>query len=270
MTGSAGQRRVPASFLEALEIPLPPLEEQRRIAAILDASQRISQLHAKRIIGLSALRQSLYRQLAGQPGSQLLSLSSLAKITSGYAFKAADFCERGVHIIRMSDLNGEYVDLEGSAMVPPTAVAGLERFELFEGDILLGMSGSLGKLGIVPRIPAGSKVFLNQRVAKISLQPESFISRALLIEAIKSEEYLAYLERCAAGVAVRNVSATQMLDHVVPVPTPHEGHAFAEQCRLISIQIRRSERCMAKSAALQASLSTAFGECNESHRSQVP
>jgi type I restriction enzyme S subunit len=243
-------------IVASVKIPLPPLEEQRRIAAILDMGQRMRQLHAKRTSSLSTLRQSLYKQLAVQPGSRLLSLSSLAKITSGYAFKAADFCERGVHIIRMSDLNGEYVDLEGSAMVPPTAVAGLERFELFEGDILLGMSGSLGKLGIVPRIPAGSRVFLNQRVAKISLLTGSSISRELLIEAIKSKEYLTHLERCAAGVAVRNVSATQMLDCVVPAPTLHEGHAFAEQCRLISIQLRKTEHCMVQSAALQASLST--------------
>jgi type I restriction enzyme S subunit len=256
LCSGANLPRISPSTLLGIEIPLPPLEEQRRIAAILDASQRISQLHSKRIIGLSALRQSLYRQLASQPGSQLLSLSSLAKITSGYAFKATDFCERGVHIIRMSDLNGEYVDLEGSAKVPPVAVAGLDRFELFEGDILLGMSGSLGKLGIVPTIPAGSRAFLNQRVAKISLAPDSLIGRELLIEGIKSNDYLTHLERCAAGVAVRNVSATQMLDCVFPVPTPHERNAFAEQCRLIGVQIRRSERCISQSAALQASLST--------------
>jgi type I restriction enzyme S subunit len=247
--------RARPKYVAKIKIPLPPLEEQRRIAAILDVIQRMRQLHAKWIVGLSALRQSLYRQLTGQPGSRLLSLSSLAKITSGYAFKAADFCERGVHVIRMSDLNGEYVELEGSAMVPPAAVAGLERFELLEGDILLGMSGSLGKLGIVPSIPAGSRAFLNQRVAKISLLPGSSISRQLLIEAIKSKEYMSHLERCAAGVAVRNVSATQMLDCVVPAPTPHEGNAFAEQCRLIGIQIHRSEHCMAQSAALQAALS---------------
>ncbi|WP_434968850.1 restriction endonuclease subunit S [Microbacterium sp. bgisy207] len=36
MTGSAGQRRVPINFLRRLQIPLPPLPEQRRIAAILD------------------------------------------------------------------------------------------------------------------------------------------------------------------------------------------------------------------------------------------
>lgn len=36
-TGSVGQQRVPSAFLETLEIPLPPIDEQRRIAAALKA-----------------------------------------------------------------------------------------------------------------------------------------------------------------------------------------------------------------------------------------
>ncbi|ONI64912.1 hypothetical protein CSIV_09405 [Microbacterium sp. CSI-V] len=43
MTGSAGQRRVPLSYLQSLEIPLPPLPEQRRIAAILDEADALRQ-----------------------------------------------------------------------------------------------------------------------------------------------------------------------------------------------------------------------------------
>lgn len=41
MTGSAGQRRVPADFVRRFTIPLPPLEEQKRIAAILDQADAI-------------------------------------------------------------------------------------------------------------------------------------------------------------------------------------------------------------------------------------
>ncbi|MDP8922588.1 MAG: restriction endonuclease subunit S [Chloroflexota bacterium] len=37
MTGSVGQRRVPASFLDAAAIPIPPLAEQRRIAEAVEA-----------------------------------------------------------------------------------------------------------------------------------------------------------------------------------------------------------------------------------------
>lgn len=41
MTGSAGQRRVPVSFLKSLDIPLPPFPEQRRIAAVLDEADAL-------------------------------------------------------------------------------------------------------------------------------------------------------------------------------------------------------------------------------------
>lgn len=45
MTGSAGQKRVPKSYLEHYKVHLPPIEEQQRIAALLD---KVTDLIAKR------------------------------------------------------------------------------------------------------------------------------------------------------------------------------------------------------------------------------
>lgn len=36
MGGAVGQQRVPKEFVEAYEIPVPPLADQKRIVAILD------------------------------------------------------------------------------------------------------------------------------------------------------------------------------------------------------------------------------------------
>jgi len=52
MTGSAGQKRVPKSYLEHYKVHLPPLEEQRRIATLLD---KVSDLIAKRRAQLDKL-----------------------------------------------------------------------------------------------------------------------------------------------------------------------------------------------------------------------
>ena len=60
MTGSAGQKRVPVSFLENLEIPLPPLEEQRRIAAILDKASILNTLIAEAIRKAAVMKNSLF------------------------------------------------------------------------------------------------------------------------------------------------------------------------------------------------------------------
>ena len=48
MTGSSGHRRVPISFYENLQIPLPPLEAQEKIVqAIESIEQKISNLHTE-------------------------------------------------------------------------------------------------------------------------------------------------------------------------------------------------------------------------------
>jgi type I restriction enzyme S subunit len=60
MTGSAGQRRFPVAFLEALEIPLPPMEEQRRIAAILDKASAIRSCSEKAARNAADIKASLF------------------------------------------------------------------------------------------------------------------------------------------------------------------------------------------------------------------
>jgi type I restriction enzyme S subunit len=65
MTGSAGQRRVPKVFISELEVPLPPLSEQRRIADILD---RTDTLRAKRRVALAELdilTESIFLEMFG-------------------------------------------------------------------------------------------------------------------------------------------------------------------------------------------------------------
>jgi type I restriction enzyme M protein len=48
MAGTAGQQRVRRDFIEDYEIPLPPLEEQRRIVAEIEAYQKeIARLEAE-------------------------------------------------------------------------------------------------------------------------------------------------------------------------------------------------------------------------------
>lgn len=60
MTGSAGQKRVPVSFLEGLRLSLPPVEEQRRIAAILDQADAIRTRRRKVLAYLDALTGSTF------------------------------------------------------------------------------------------------------------------------------------------------------------------------------------------------------------------
>lgn len=67
MTGSAGQKRVPKAFFEELNIPLPPIPEQRRIAAILDKADSLCAKRRETIAKLDQLLQSVFLEMFGDP-----------------------------------------------------------------------------------------------------------------------------------------------------------------------------------------------------------
>jgi type I restriction enzyme S subunit len=61
------QDNINTTILKSLRIPLPPLEEQRRIAAILDKAAEISDANKRRQNLLKAFPLSVYRQMLGDP-----------------------------------------------------------------------------------------------------------------------------------------------------------------------------------------------------------
>ena len=100
MTGSGGQRRVPASFLADLAIPLPPLEEQRRIAAILDQAETLRTQRRTALALLDSLTQSLFLDMFGDAetnkmGFQISTLGSAIKLKSGNFLPASQMADKG-------------------------------------------------------------------------------------------------------------------------------------------------------------------------------
>ena len=67
MSGSAGQKRVPADLLKKHEIPLPPLPEQKRIAAILDKADQLRQKRQQAIGLADEFLRSVFLDMFGDP-----------------------------------------------------------------------------------------------------------------------------------------------------------------------------------------------------------
>jgi len=95
MTGAGGQRRVPARFFDELEIPLPPIEEQRRIASILDAADALRTKRRQALAKLDTLTQAIFIDMFGDPIANprnlpVYSLGDLIKLRSGSGLTAKD------------------------------------------------------------------------------------------------------------------------------------------------------------------------------------
>ena len=122
MKGAAGQRRVPADFFAALQIPLPPLAEQKRIAEILDKADSLRTKRRAALAHLDTLTQSVFLDMFGDPatnpkGWPCFRLGDVTDFYAGSTLPAGDAFdgqEDGYFLLKVSDMNlaGNEVYLE--------------------------------------------------------------------------------------------------------------------------------------------------------------
>jgi type I restriction enzyme M protein len=79
MSGTGGQQRVTREFLENYEIPLPPLEEQRRIVTEIKGYQQV-------IDGARQILAAYRPHFDTDPAWETATIGSVARVVSGHAF----------------------------------------------------------------------------------------------------------------------------------------------------------------------------------------
>ncbi|KZN29049.1 hypothetical protein N480_09785 [Pseudoalteromonas luteoviolacea S2607] len=109
MTGSAGQKRVPADFLKTLEIPLPPLSEQKRIATILDKADKVRRKRQLSTDLADDFRRSVFLDMFGDPvnnpkGWESKKLGDLCAVGSSKRVFVDDFVESGIPFYRGTEV----------------------------------------------------------------------------------------------------------------------------------------------------------------------
>jgi type I restriction enzyme S subunit len=142
MTGSGGQKRVPKTFIEELEIPLPPLPEQRRIAAILDKADALRAKRREAIAKLDQLLQSVFMEMFGDPvtnpkGYPLGTLGEFIAVgpTNGIS-KPKDYFGHGVPILdNKAVYRGMYVDFSDQRLLQVSETE-LKKLLVIPGDII--------------------------------------------------------------------------------------------------------------------------------------
>ena len=149
------------------------------------------------------------------------SLGDVLRIRNGYAFKSAEFKLEGIPLVRQSNLDGDKVDLSKCVFLDEQYLIDRPGFTLHKGDVLIGMSGSVGKLCTYDQNFAALQ---NQRVGKVELHAPDQTEWRFIWHYLKTVTD-ALLDK-AKGVAVANVSPDDI--HSLPLNIP----PLAEQTRI--------------------------------------
>lgn len=160
-SGAVGQQRLPEDYLRELELPLPPMSEQKRIVAMLSAQMAqhdrarkllIEQAELARALGAAYLRKLFPANLGGVtpiPSNwRAVTLGETSDIASGVTLgrRLSAMPARQVPYLRVANVKDGYLDL---SEVKEIAVTDSEfsKWRLQRGDILLTEGGDRDKLG---------------------------------------------------------------------------------------------------------------------------
>ena len=208
-----------------LKIPLPPLDEQKRIAAILDKADELRAKRRKAIALLDSLTQSIFLEMFGDPEQNpfnlpVVELGSLIKSgpTNGL-YKPASAYGDGTKILRINNFyHGSIVDLDSLRRLHVSEKE-QQAYALKEGDIVINRVNSreyLGKSALVP--PLTEPMVFESNMMRMSLK-EDFIAPRYCIDFLQSafiKRQIARMAKDAVNQSSINQSDVRSLNILLP------------------------------------------------------
>ncbi|MGO2326628.1 restriction endonuclease subunit S [Glutamicibacter arilaitensis] len=175
--GSANRRRsIPFKRLATLEVPVPDLNEQRRIADILDKADALRAKRREAMAHLDSLGQSIFHNMFG--GVDMHELGSrLQFMTSGGRGWAKYYAAAGKRFIRSLDVQRDAIASGTDVFVIPPDSAEARRTAVRGGDVLLTITGSLiGRASAVPEALGDSYISQHVAILRSSMLEPRFLS----------------------------------------------------------------------------------------------
>jgi type I restriction enzyme S subunit len=249
--------RARPSHVARIEIPLPPLAEQRRIAEVLDRAEALRAKRRAALAELDSLTQSLFLDLFGDPATNPKSwpirvirdlLESASYGTSEKSGATGEF-----PVLRMNNISrtGEmdftdlkFMDLEASQQ---------DRYLVRTGDVLFNRTNSVelvGKTGVYreakPVAYAGYLIRL--RVTKEN-HPE-------YLSAFLNSAYSKAMLRamCKSIIGMANINATEIQGMKIPAPPIALQQEFARRVGAVEKLKQAQRTALAEQDALFATL----------------
>lgn len=204
MVGSSGRQRVQQNVLETLKLPLPPYDEQKKIAAVLSALDEKIAIYRAINENLEEQAQALVKEYCSSTDSEI-ALGSIMNIVNGFAFQSKSYQKNGKYrIVTIKNVQDGRIDTQGAAYIDEVPAKMKNECYLRVGDILLSLTGNVGRVGIVFE----NNLLLNQRVAKFTSSKDIL---PLLYFFFRLSETKVSLETIAKGTAQQNLSPIETL-----------------------------------------------------------
>jgi type I restriction enzyme S subunit len=258
VTPSVTVKHLSMKTLRRVELPLPPLDEQQRIARALQVAESLQTLREEWLSRLAQLRQDMFHDLFGGAHSGAARWST-RPITEGCAV-IVDCVNRTAptssgstpfKMIRTTNVRGGKVDLTTVKYVDEATFARWNRrLTPVLGDVLLTREAPMGEAGI---LVSNDQVILGQRLMLYRVDPER-LTPEYLLESFRSPFLQGQIARHGSGTTVKHLPLPACRSFEIVIPPVALQREFSARVQAINALEEKGLREASAMDALFASL----------------
>jgi type I restriction enzyme S subunit len=241
----------PAVKLNALEVPLPPLPEQRRIADVLEKADAIRRKRKEAIALTEELLRSAFLEMFGDPvanpkGWPTETIDDLCSRGAGLvdgpfgsSLKPEHYVPSGVKVVRNWNIYDDRFDFSEFKHVTPAKFEDLRRSEVLSGDVLITTKGTVGDVCVAPDL-GGPAVLSASGTVRLRVPPDESYLPEFVVGQMTTQRYKRYLHTFEAGSAQQYLNLSAIRKMRLIRPPKKEQVVF----RAFRARVRESQRDM--------------------------
>lgn len=226
-------------IVKSSEIPLPPLDEQKRIAAILDKADALRRKRRQALALLDSLTQSIFLEMFGDPVSnprgwreEMLG-EALAEIDSGWSpiclDRAATSEEWGV--LKLSAVtSGYFIEIENKALpkeLKPRPEIGVRR-----GDVLFTRKNTRALVAACALVwDIRSRLMISDLIFRLVIRDRRVLLPIYLWSCLSNPGIRSKVQLLAGGAAgsMPNISKEKLRKFSIPIPEFKSQELFEQR-----------------------------------------
>ena len=232
-----------------IEIPIPPLDEQKRIASALSKIDAYLENTIKLIEEKERFKRGIAKKLLTCKEGENIpearfkgfnddwrkeKLSSMIKIQGGYAFKSSEFKKSGIPIIRISNISNTDNNMNMKEVVYYNEIENEKSFIIKKSDLLIALSGAPGKSSIYN---LEEKAYLNQRVGLFKIIDTKKINNSFLSQYVFSSIFQNKLKPFITRGVQPNISPKDIENLDILLPSLKEQEKIGGYLSLLDAEI---------------------------------
>jgi type I restriction enzyme, S subunit len=265
-TAYATVKHLSINTINDIQIPLPPLSTQKRIAEILDAADALRRKDQELLKKYDELAQAIFIDMFGDPvknekGWEVKKLGDISiKIHSGNTPKGGSnvYVKKGITFFRSQNVWKNKLIYDDIAFIDDKTHTSMMKSSLKNKDILMTKTGrintensSLGRAALF--LGEDDTANLNGHVYLIRLQNNQV--HEFVVHILTTKEYRALIrDTCVGGIDKRQLNKDHIEDFPIIYPPIHSQRNFSELSNNIQIEKRNLELSAIKSEGIFNSL----------------